>query len=143
VLLLRVVAHLQNARSDQVSRWSALFLLGVAGCVVESASGFGALPTRGWRLPIHMVNCSTPAAFWITMGAFFVDEFRPRWSHALAWLALATIAVVEMSIRSTSLFALHSALSLSCVLLAIWYTLAGRATDLLEGRRRLRVTLRL
>jgi AraC-like DNA-binding protein len=139
VLLLRVLAHLQNARSDQVSRWSALFLLGVAAYVVESAPGFGAL-ARGWRLPIHMVSCSTPAAFWITMGAFFVDEFRPRWYHALALLALAMVAVVEMSIRSTSLFALHSALSLSCVLLAIWYTLAGRAADLVEGRRRLRVT---
>ena len=54
-------------------------------------------------------------------------------------LALATIAVVEMWVRSTSLFAAHSALSLSCVLLAIWHALAGRATDLVEGRRRLRV----
>jgi AraC-like DNA-binding protein len=34
---------------------------------------------------------------------------------------------------------LHSALSLSFVLLAIWHALAGRATDLVEGRRRLRV----
>ena len=138
MLLLRVVAHLQNARSDQVSRWSVLFLLGVAAYVVESAPGFDAL-ARGWRLPIHVVSCGTPAAFWITMGAFFVDEFRPRWYHALAWLALATIAVAEMSIRSTSMFAVHSALSLSCVLLAIWYALAGRATDLVEGRRRLRI----
>jgi AraC-like DNA-binding protein len=138
VLLLRVVAHLQNARSDQVSRWSVLFLLGVAAYVVESAPGFGALAS-GWRLPIHVVTCGTPAAFWITMGAFFVDEFRPRWYHAVAWLALATIAVAEMWIRSTSIFAMHSALSLSCVLLAIWYALAGRASDLVEGRRRLRI----
>jgi AraC-like DNA-binding protein len=138
VLLLRVVAHLQNARSDQVSRWSVLFLLGVAAYVVESAPGFDAL-ARGWRLPIHVVSCGTPAAFWITMGAFFVDEFRPRWYHTLAWLALATIAVAEMWIRSTSMFAVHSALSLSCVLLAIWYALAGRATDLVERRRRLRI----
>jgi AraC-like DNA-binding protein len=138
VLLLRVVAHLQNARSDQVSRWSVLFLLGVAAYVVESAPDFGGLAS-GWRLPIHVVSCGTPAAFWITMGAFFVDEFRPRWYHALAWLALATIAVAEMWIRSTSIFAMHSALSLSCVPLAIWYALAGRASDLVEGRRRLRI----
>ena len=138
VLLLRVVAHLQNARSDQVSRWSVLFLLGVAAYVVESSPGFYTLDLR-WRLPIHVVSCGTPAAFWITIAAFFVDEFRARWYHALAWLALATIAVVEMWVRSTSLFAVHSALSLSCVLLAIWHALAGRATDLVEGRRRLRV----
>ena len=138
VLLLRVAAHLQNARSDQVSRWSALFLLGIAAYVVESSPGFYTLDLR-WRLPIHVVDCGTPAAFWITIAAFFVDDFRPRWYHVLAWLALATVAVAEMWVRSTSLFAVHSALSLSCVLLALWHVLAGRATDLVEGRRRLRI----
>jgi AraC-like DNA-binding protein len=138
VLLLRAVAHLQNARSDQVSRWSVLFVLGVAAYVVESSPGFYTLDLR-WRLPIHVVSCGTPAAFWVTISAFFVDDFRARWYHALAWFALATVAIVEMWMRSTSLFAVHSALSLSCVLLALWHVLAGRATDLVEGRRRLRV----
>jgi AraC-like DNA-binding protein len=138
VLLLRVVVHLRNVRNDQISRWSALFLLGVAAYVVESSPGFYALDLR-WRLPVHILSCGTPAAFWITIAAFFVDDFRARWYHALAWLALATIAVAEMWVRSTSLFAVHSSLSLLCVLLAIWHALAGRATDLVEGRRRLRV----
>jgi AraC-like DNA-binding protein len=138
VLLLRVVAHAQNARSDQVSRYSALFLLGIAAYVVESAPGFGALAI-GWRFPIHLVSCGTPAAFWITMGAFFVDEFRARWYHAFAWLALVTLGAVEMFGPSIFIGAVHSALSLFCVLLGIWHALAGRATDLVEGRRRLRV----
>jgi AraC-like DNA-binding protein len=138
VLLLRVVANLQNARSDRVSRWSALLNLGIAAYVIESSPGFHGLDLR-WRLPIHVVTCSAPAAFWITTGAFFVDEFRPRWYHALALLALAMIAVAEMWVRSTYLFASHTALSLSCVLLAIWHALAGRAIDLVERRRRLRV----
>jgi AraC-like DNA-binding protein len=138
MLLLRIVVLARNARSDQVSRYAALFLLGVAAYVVESSPGFGALG-RGWRLPIHVVSCGTPAAFWITTGAFFVDDFRACWYHALGWLALAAIAVVEMWVRSTSLFAIHSAASLLFVLLAIWHALAGRATDLVEGRRRFRV----
>ncbi len=138
VLLLRAVAHLQNARSDQISRWSLLFVSGVAAYVVESSPGFYTLDLH-WRLPVHVVSCGTPAAFWITIAAFFVDDFRPRWYHTLAWLALATVAVIEMWVRSTSLFAVHSALSLSCVLLALWHVLAGRATDLVEGRRRLRM----
>jgi AraC-like DNA-binding protein len=138
LLLLRVVAHLQNARSDQVSRWSALFLLGVAAYVVESAPGFGALKT-GWRIPIHAVSCGTPAALWITTGGFFVDEFRPRWCHLFAWLALAMLGALEMFRPSIFVGAVHTTLSLSCVLLAIWHALAGRATDLVEGRRRLRV----
>ena len=96
-----------------------------------------------WRLPVHVFSCGTPAAFWITIAAFFVDDFRVRWYHALAWLALAAIAVAEMWVRSTSLFAVHSSLSLLCALLAIWHTLAGRAADLVEGRRRLRIVFAL
>jgi len=142
VLLLRVVVHLRNARNDQISRWSALFLLGVAAYVVESSPGFYSVDLR-WRLPVHVFSCGTPAAFWITIAAFFVDDFRVRWYHALAWLALASIAVVEMWVRSTSLFAVHSSLSLLCALLAIWHALAGRATDLVEGRRRLRIVFAL
>jgi len=138
LLLLRIVMLAQNARSDQVSRYAALFLLGVAAYVVESAPGFGAVNT-GWRLPIHIVSCGTPAAFWITTGAFFVDDFRARWYHALGWLALATIAVTEMWVRSISIFAVHSALSLLFVVLATWHVLAGRAADLVERRRRIRV----
>ena len=138
VLLLRVVVLAQNARSDQVSRYSALMLLGIAAYVVESAPGFGALGL-GWRLPIHVANSGTAALFWITMGAIFVDEFRPRWYHALAWLAPTVLGAVEMFIRSTFIGAVHTALSLFCILLGVWHALAGRATDLVEGRRRLRV----
>ena len=73
------------------------------------------------------------------MGAIFVDEFRPCWCHSLAWLALIVLGAVEMSIGSTSIGAVHTALSLSCLLLGLWHALAGRTADLMEGRRRLRV----
>jgi AraC-like DNA-binding protein len=140
LLLLRVVTLARTARSDQVSRYSALLQIGIAAYVVESAPGFGALDIR-WRMPIHLASCGTPAVFWITTGAFFVDEFRARWHHALAWLALVMLGAVEMFIRSIYIGVAHSALSLLCILLGIWHALAGRATDLVEGRRRLRVLL--
>ncbi len=38
MLLLRVVVLARNARSDQVSRYSALLLLGIAAYVVEFGS---------------------------------------------------------------------------------------------------------
>src|SRR5689334_21235301 len=97
VLLLRVVLLAKNARSDQVSRYSALMLLGIAAYVVESAPGFGTLGP-GWRSPIHLVNSGVAAAFWITTGATFVDDFRPRWYHALTWLALTMLGAIEMLI---------------------------------------------
>jgi AraC-like DNA-binding protein len=138
LLLLRVVAHLQNARSDQVSRWSALLLLCIAAFVVDSAPGAGALPL-GWRVLIHVVNCGTPVAFWMTTGASFDDGFRARWYHALAWVAVLMLGATEMWIHSMSIYVVHSAVSLLCLLLGIWHALAGRATDLVEGRRRLRL----
>src|SRR5690348_14857523 len=140
VLLLRIVVLARNARSNQASRYSALLLLGIAAYVVESAPGFRAL-APALRLPIQVVSGATPAAFWIATGGIFIDEFRARWYHALAWLALATLGTVEMFLRAISINAAHSVLSLLFVLLGIWHALAGRASDLVEDRRRLRVWL--
>jgi len=142
VLLLRVVVLARTARSSQVSRYSALLLIGIAAYVVESAPGFGLLDLR-WRIPIHVVSCGTPAAFWITMGALFVDEFQARWYHALAWSTLAVLGAVEMFSRSMSIGVGHSALSLLFILLGIWHALAGRATDLVEGGAGFASSLRL
>lgn len=143
LLLLRIVMLAQNARGNQVSRYTALLLIGVAAYVVDSAPGFGRL-ALGWRLPIHAVTCGTPAAFWIMMGAAFTDEFRARWYHAVAWVALAMLGTAEMTGHSTFVSAAaHSALSLFLILLGIWHALAGRANDLVEGRRRLRILFAL
>jgi AraC-like DNA-binding protein len=138
VLLLFVALLARNARRSRVSRYSALLLAGVAAYVVESAPGFGALDLR-WRAPIHVLSTCTPAVFWITVAALFDDEFRARWYHALAWLALAVLGSWEMLSRLPSVVTVHYVLSLVFILLGIWHALAGRAADLVEGRRRLRV----
>jgi AraC-like DNA-binding protein len=143
LLLLRIVMLAQSARSNQASRYTALLLIGVAAYVVDSAPGFGAL-APGWRLPIHAVTCGTPAAFWIMMGAVFTDEFRARWYHAVAWVMLAALGTAEMTGHATFVSAVaHSALSMFFLLLGIWHALAGRANDLVEGRRRLRILFAL
>lgn len=138
LLLLRVVTLVRNARRDQGSRCLVLMYLGVAAYVVQSAPGFGTLDLR-WRLPILIISSGTPAAFWVTMGAMFTDEFQPRWYHGLAWLTLAVLVSIEMFRHPTYVDAVHSALSVLFILFGIWHALAGRATDLVEGRRRLRV----
>jgi AraC-like DNA-binding protein len=73
------------------------------------------------------------------MGAIFFDEFRLRWYHALAWLILAALGAVDMFRHPMSIDVARTALSVSLMLLGVWQALAGRATDLVEGRRRLRV----
>jgi AraC-like DNA-binding protein len=77
--------------------------------------------------------------FWMLTAGLFNDEFRVRWYHALAGLGLATLAWRQMFGWPRSLVAAYDALALLFVLLAIWHALAGRATDLVEWRRRLRV----
>ena len=138
LLLLRVAVLLKSAQCSRVSRYSALLLACIAAYVVESAPGFAALDLRV-RLPIHVVSCSTPAAFWIMMGALFVDDLRPRWYHALAWLALALLAVADMFRPSMTIGTMLSGLSVLFLLIGLWHALAGRATDLMEWRRRLRI----
>jgi AraC-like DNA-binding protein len=138
VLLLRVALLLRNGWNSPVNRYSALMLTGIAAYVVASAPGFGA-PDLRWRLPIHIVSVCTPAAFWMATGAVFDDAFRARWYHALAWLALAMLGTWELFGHSIAIVAIHTALALLLILLGIWYALAGRAADLVEKRRRIRV----
>ena len=137
ILLFRVAIAARDARRNPVSRYSALLALSIAAYIIESASGFGALALP-LRIPVHLFNNSMPAAFWIAMSAIFVDEFRLRWYHLLAWLALMGLAWIDMSRHPMSVDVVRTALSVSLLLLGIWHALSGRATDLVEQRRRLR-----
>ena len=138
ILLLYVVLLARDARTSRLCRYSALLLLGSAAYVVDSAPGWHALGLR-WRIPIHVLSASTPAVFWITAAALFDDEFKARWYHALAWLALAALACWQMLGRYPAVSTAHDVASLCFVLLGIWHALAGRAADLMEGRRRFRL----
>lgn len=138
VLLLRVAVLLKSARSSRISRYSALLVVSIAAYVVESAPSFAAMDLR-LRVPIHVATSTTAATFWMAMGTLFVDDFRPRWYHALAWLALALLGTAGMFRPSMSIGMMQSGLSVLCLLTGAWHALAGRATDLMEWRRRLRV----
>lgn len=138
ILLLRVAVLLRDARHSQISRTSALLLVSIAAYVVDSAPGFYALDPR-LRVPIHVLANGTAATFWMAMGAIFVDGFRVRWYHALAWVVLAFAALADLVRHPISLDVVRTALALACMLAGAGLALAGRAQDLLEWRRRLRV----
>jgi AraC-like DNA-binding protein len=138
ILLFTVGLHAHDLLTIRLSRYSALLRLCAAAFVVESAPGFEALEPR-WKIPIHVVSCSAPLAFWIMAAALFNDDFRVRWYHALAWLGLAALAWREMLGWPRALLAVHDIMALLFVMFGIWHALAGRATDLMEWRRRLRV----
>jgi AraC-like DNA-binding protein len=138
LLLLNVVLLARDLRASRLSGYSALFFLGVAAFVVDSAPGFGALDLR-LRIPIHIICNTTPAVFWVMAASLFDDEFRARWYHALAWLWLAVLSWWEMFGWPPAIVAAHEVAALLFVLFGSWHALAGRATDLVEWRRALRV----
>ena len=138
ILLFRVAIAARDARRNPVSRYSALLNLSIAAYVIESASGFGALALP-LRIPLHLASGGMPAAFWIAVSAIFVDEFRLRWYHLLGGLALMGLAWIDMSRHPMFVDVARTALSVSLLLLGIGHVLWGRAADLVEKRRRLRI----
>ena len=138
ILLFTVGLHARDLLIYRLSRYSALLQLCAVAFIVDSAPGFDTLNLR-WRIPIHVISSSAPVMFWILTAGLFNDEFRARWYHALAWLGLATLAWRQMFGWPRTLVAAYDAMALLFVLFAIWHVLAGRATDLVEWRRRLRI----
>ena len=138
ILLFRVAVAARDVRRNRISRYTAFLALTIAAYIVDSAPGFGALALP-LRLPVHLMNAGMPAAFWIAMSAIFVDEFRLRWYHWLGGLALMGFALIDLFRHPMSVDVARSCLSVSLLLLGLWNVLSGRATDLVENRRRLRV----
>ncbi|MEP6836796.1 MAG: AraC family transcriptional regulator [Bradyrhizobium sp.] len=128
----------RDPRTRRLSRYTAFLFLGVAAFAVDSAPGFWML-NQGLKIPIHVLCIATPAVFWIMAAALFDDEFRARWYHALAWLWLAVLAWWEMYGWPPAVVAVQEVSSLLLVSFGVWHALAGRAGDLVEWRRQLRV----
>ncbi len=138
ILLLRAAVAARSAGRDAVSRYTAPLAASIAGAIVESAPGFGTLDL-GLRLPVAIVSAGVPAAFWMTMGAIFNDGFRARWYHGLGWLTLVGLALMDQFRHPMAVDVARTGLSAAFLLLGAWHALSGRAVDLVEGRRRLRV----
>jgi len=140
VLLLFVLLLVRDRdlRTSRLSRYTALLFLGIAAFAVDSAPGFEAVDLR-LRIPIHIADNATPVVFWIMAAALFNDEFRARWYHALAWLWLAALAWRETYGWPPAVVAAREVSSLLFVLFGVWQALAGRAGDLVEWRRQIRV----
>lgn len=142
ILLLIVFLVARDLRTSRLSRYSALLFIGTAAFVIDSAPGFWTLDLR-LKLPIHILCITTTAVFWIMSAALFDDDFKARWYHTLAWLWLAGLAWLEIVHWSPAVEAVQEASSLLFVAFGVWHALAGRAGDLVEWRRQLRVEFAL
>jgi AraC-like DNA-binding protein len=140
ILLLVAILFLRDSGRTPAGRNSALFLLSAVGYVIGSAPGIASLDTP-LGLSLLAVSLGHPALFWVWAAATFDDEFKPSWRRGFAWLGLVALGMWSLlASQPIAGFAYH-ALSLLFVGLAAWYALAGRETDLVEARRRLRMLL--
>jgi hypothetical protein len=140
ILLLVAVAFLRDSGRTPAGRNSALFFLSAVGYVICSAPGVASLDTP-LGLSLLAVSLGHPALFWIWAAATFDDEFKPSWRRGFTWLGLVALGTWSLLESQPMVGFAYSALSLLFVGLAAWHALAGRETDLVEARRRLRMLL--
>src|SRR5208282_5615147 len=141
LLALLVLGGLREWRRSAAARYGALFTTSVAAYVVQSAPG-EPFQHATWLIPLRLISIGTPAVFWLWASACFDDEFRPSWDKFLPWVVLVGLdALCILGGWPVAGLAMQG-LSLLLAGLAVWQALTGLAGDLVETRRRLRVSWR-
>ena len=138
LLLLLAAVLLREGRRAVAVRLGALYAISAAATLVSAAPPLDGQPLL-WLLPFQVLNAGSPVVFWLLASALFDDEFEPGWPHALAWLGLAGAGLWMVHGGGHLAFWAYKAGTLLSVGAALVRVLAGRAGDLVEARRRLRV----
>jgi hypothetical protein len=131
-LLIATLLIRHHARS-LAARLGAAFALGVAAYAVCSWPGFAAHAVI-WFAPILAICIGNSLVFWLFARALFDDDFAYRWWHAAAWVALATVGLLEVLLLIPGGFSLAGVVgivlslsSLAFAALAVGQTLLGVA----------------
>ena len=138
ILLLLAALLLRDGRRIAAARYAALFGLGIAATLVSYAPLL-ATDRSLWLLPVRTLAFGNPAVFWVLATALFDDEFVLSWRHVAVWSALVGLGFWAVYGGGPRPFLPVNGLSLVCLVLALWRVIAGRAGDLVEARRRLRL----
>jgi AraC-like DNA-binding protein len=120
------------------ARLGAMFALGTASYAVTSAAGFSA-HLGWWTFPLLALSAGNNVVFWLFAASLFDDSYRPQWWHLGLWLLLV-VAGTLMCLRPTPELGLVLTLSsFGFAALAVVQAVTSWRTDLVEGRRRLRL----
>ncbi len=138
LLLLLAVVLFRDGRRAVATRLAALYAVSAAATLISAAPPLDGQPWL-WLLPFQILNAGSPVLFWLLASALFDDEFEPGWPHALAWLGLTGVGLWTVRGGGHAAFWSYKAATLLAVGAALVQVLAGRAGDLVEARRRLRV----
>ncbi len=142
LLLIVAIATLRRGRGRPAAWLGALLAVGAAAYAVCSSPGpHGELSP--WFAPVLMLCTGNAAVFWLFAHALFDDSFRLRPWHALVWLGLAIWPVAHLfGAGFTAHWLLGVVVRVAVILLALLalvQTVRGWGSDLVEGRRRLRL----
>ncbi|MGZ5905950.1 MAG: hypothetical protein ACXWKQ_11420 [Reyranella sp.] len=138
LVLLIAAALLRDYGRLVAARLGALFAVGTGAYAITSAAGFSP-HLDAWTVPLLALSAGNNVVFWTLSAALFDDGFRLRWWHAALWLLLVTAGTAACFLSAPTL---GLALALSSFVfagLAMVQALASWRTDLVEGRRRLRL----
>lgn len=148
--LLALLAYLfaRDWRRTLTARLGALLsIAGIAYLVLPTLS-----PDQDqawWRVPIQLMSLSAPGLFWLLAISWFDDEYALRRRDvgvvltSVALGGIANYAYLVWNVRLLPIGALWRVSAVALIVAGIAVSLRGRGGDLIEARRRVRLTLSL
>jgi AraC-like DNA-binding protein len=143
LLLVLAASLFRGFGTVLAGRLAAAFALGSAAHAVTASIG-ATSPVAAVHAPVIALSTGNVVVFWLFTRALFDETFRLRWWHALVWAAVAAFSFVNCmwlapaSGVRLSIIAVNL-LALGFIVLAVAQTIASWSSDLVEGRRRVRV----
>jgi AraC-like DNA-binding protein len=143
LLLVLAASLFRGFGTVLAGRLAAVFALGSAAHAVSYSVG-ATPPVSPAHAPLIALSTGNVVVFWLFTRALFDETFRLRWWHALIWAAVAAFSFVNCmwlapaSGVRLSIIAVNL-LALGFIVLAVAQTIASWSSDLVEGRRRVRV----
>ena len=142
LFLVIALATLRRGHGRPAAWLGALLATGAAAYAVCSSPGPHGNPPL-WFAPVLMLCTGNAAIFWLFARALFDDSFRLKPWHALVWLGLAVWPVAHLfGAGFTGHWLVGVMVRVAVILLALLalvQTVRGWGSDLVEGRRRLRL----
>jgi AraC-like DNA-binding protein len=142
LFLVIALATLRRGRGRPAAWLGALLAVGAAAYAVCSSPGPHGQPSP-WFAPVLVLCTGNAAVFWLFARALFDDSFRLKPWHALVWFGVVVWPLAHLygaSIAAHWLVGVVVRVAvIGLALLALLQTVRGWGSDLVEGRRRLRL----
>jgi len=143
LLLVLAASLFRGFGTVLAGRLAAAFALGSAAHAVTASIG-ATSPVSIAHAPVIALSTGNVVVFWLFTRSLFDETFRLRWRHALVWAAVTAFSFVNCmwlapaSGVRVAIIAINL-LALGFIALAVVQTIASWSSDLVEGRRRVRV----